>query len=1695
MAQVPARQASAAQAPPIVEEPIPYQALLVPKQTILTNIKSPSYMGGKLLWHPHRSSLYLVMAVGQQSSRILEFDAVSGCQRAAVDCRFMPSAMELTPDGASLVLFAKTNAVAVYSTDTWACESSHALKSKKAEWSAVAICVAPGRPRPLVYFTVEGAPGLRMLDTGIASGAAARDAREGPAVKLKSENRAGILALAAYPGDPRTLLALTDDGCLVLARVSAAEGTWAPGYSLDLGLPAAEQQPQPHGGERASLHAVAHPLRRGCALVAVATRRAVLAVEVLDAREARVLGAVPPPPSGAPFCGAGFVHGGAALAAAAATPGGDAALRVLRLWPRAGDALAATPAAARPGTMLEALAGGGGGAQTPSSAGVGQVAFHPRSGELAALPRAGESAEPQPPSRLPTLQLLDAGDPAGCLGVPALLPLHSSLGFWTQRDGDGVVSRLRFPRYAHLVAGGRLAAHDLTHGLLTEVLAPPRASDRGQAHGLRSALRSPRRGLWVLLCDALGSADPDAQAAGAGPGARAWTAVREEEAALLAASRAQWFLPGRGAAWLGAGHDQLAVLAESGRRLLVYDAAKLAGAAPPKALFSVELADAGAVAIFPGPPARIAAAPEPRPVGAVATAGGGADAEASEAGATDSDDSDDSGASGASEAAARRAELAAWEARERRRVEPPRQVVALARDGAALFLLDVPTGKTARAAPARARVPLDPGEALVSLAWQALGGPPGTADDLAHAGAQNHGGAAAAAVAAALTTRRLLLLTERFAVAAVVSLPRAAGVPTSALWVGPALLVATAGGQVYLARWDGTALLLATLLAGPPASLLGALADRLLLAHDAGDGGAGVAPRALRTPELLVEGWTGLAGTGLLPGGTRRAAHALAALAASYDATTLGPDLLRRVAAAGHPRVAAALSTRSEVPGVGLMRGAVYSAMAGDWEPLVGALLGEWQASDSHPGPAPPGSALALQLAAAARVCQLYGRFGDARRLFQAAGAWPELLSLCVFQGDWAGLQQIARGTPKNVQGFAEQLLAVNENAFRGMAGKSPHGGRACLADWGVRLEARVEGTAEDPRTVLGEVAASRDEDQEEEDGGSGSERFAGDDTQHAWRPDGEVSQDTLDADADVDVAPAGRLPFMEATLLQTECTEESAGARTAGNDGAGAPIPPLEAGALASYAGLPGAVALRRAFGGSGASSGLAAGGASASPRPPSPSASDAAGGFEEEGSRHGGRGAGAASISRASDWGTESATSGGAGGAPTAGAGRVQDPRNGGSGQPPMAVDEDDDDDFFDSDDDEAFLAAALPGGAAAAAAVAAAAAPARAAGAAGTEPVDLLATGSRTPPSLASTHSGSKRFSFNIREGEGNVAGAAAAPSLKAAVQGLRLGPPPLAPPPPAGGSARYPAIQRSVSGASEDPFATLARAPSAASSAAGGQGAASDPFGLLALGSGVGGSQGQGTPSPVQAPSAGGSRHPSAGPGQASNLLAGWEDFEAMFGGTTAVLAPAPTPAPAPTAAPVPAAPTQQVTPPRIPHPPRQPTSARGTPHAATPALAAFRRREWEEAAKQLRVGGQLDGATLARLVAAALLAAAERAASPAAAARLARHAAAVALTGADAAAVLWSAAQFQAGAGNFGVAGDMLTRLVIADTEGPGANGIPTDEVQEFLNDCDRRGNGNATVAGGEDLTTFRSILASCASIAEVDDLVANVLQG
>lgn len=48
-------------------------------------------------------------------------------------------------------------------------------------------------------------------------------------------------------------------------------------------------------------------------------------------------------------------------------------------------------------------------------------------------------------------------------------------------------------------------------------------------------------------------------------------------------------------------------------------------------------------------------------------------------------------------------------------------------------------------------------------------------------------------------------------------------------------------------------------------------------------------------------------------------------------------------------------------------------------------------------------------MVALARSCQQYGRFIEARRLLEAAGAHSELLALCVFQGDFQALTQLGR--------------------------------------------------------------------------------------------------------------------------------------------------------------------------------------------------------------------------------------------------------------------------------------------------------------------------------------------------------------------------------------------------------------------------------------------------------------------------------------------------------------------------------------------------------------------------------------------------------------------------------------------------------------------------------------------------------------
>lgn len=72
-------------------------------------------------------------------------------------------------------------------------------------------------------------------------------------------------------------------------------------------------------------------------------------------------------------------------------------------------------------------------------------------------------------------------------------------------------------------------------------------------------------------------------------------------------------------------------------------------------------------------------------------------------------------------------------------------------------------------------------------------------------------------------------------------------------------------------------------------------------------------------------------------------------------------------------------------------------------------------------------------MVALARSCLQYGRFSDARTLLSAAGAQGELLSLCVFQGDFLGLQDYARqvslGARAGQGGQAACLQATGQHA------------------------------------------------------------------------------------------------------------------------------------------------------------------------------------------------------------------------------------------------------------------------------------------------------------------------------------------------------------------------------------------------------------------------------------------------------------------------------------------------------------------------------------------------------------------------------------------------------------------------------------------------------------------------------------------
>ena len=173
----------------------------------------------------------------------------------------------------------------------------------------------------------------------------------------------------------------------------------------------------------------------------------------------------------------------------------------------------------------------------------------------------------------------------------------------------------------------------------------------------------------------------------------------------------------------------------------------------------------------------------------------------------------------------------------------------------------------------------------------------------------------------------------------------------------------------------------------------------------------------------------------------------------------------------------------------------VFQATSGDWDPVVRSLLTEYEESEYYPDHPEEHSLLFHKMVVLARSAELYGRFKHASVLFEAAGAWRELLALCLFQADFDALQRYGSQGGRRAELIASHRLAVNEDAFRrSVATNNPRcGGRPFVDDHVMGAKGRE--MAERPAT-----------------------------------PDGPL--ETIDAAQNlVEPAPSDRLPFMQATL------------------------------------------------------------------------------------------------------------------------------------------------------------------------------------------------------------------------------------------------------------------------------------------------------------------------------------------------------------------------------------------------------------------------------------------------------------------------------------------------------------------------------------------------------------------------------------
>jgi len=202
---------------------------------------------------------------------------------------------------------------------------------------------------------------------------------------------------------------------------------------------------------------------------------------------------------------------------------------------------------------------------------------------------------------------------------------------------------------------------------------------------------------------------------------------------------------------------------------------------------------------------------------------------------------------------------------------------------------------------------------------------------------------------AILLCDRVMILSDKLDVVCTAFIPADSGNPTSCLWIGASLLVSTSANHLFYVSMEGTLSHAASLMMGPPAVLLAAQGDRIILTYKSKAGAAESATRAWDPMPMMLLGWAQLSSKGILPGGHSRAERAIKRLLSSYDATKIPVEILDKLASHGFSTLAAAAATVSELDSISDIRKAILEAAAGNWAPITQKILFEYENSEYYP--------------------------------------------------------------------------------------------------------------------------------------------------------------------------------------------------------------------------------------------------------------------------------------------------------------------------------------------------------------------------------------------------------------------------------------------------------------------------------------------------------------------------------------------------------------------------------------------------------------------------------------------------------------------------------------------------------------------------------------------------------------------------